>query len=432
MTEEKFDAIIVGAGIAGITAALLLARQGLEVVLIERGPYPGSKNLSGGVLYGHALHQVLPNFWEEAPVERRINNQVVSFFTEDAAFNLDFKSQALRGEPHYAFTVLRAKFDRWLAEQAEAAGAMLVPGIKVDKVLKDASGRVTGVVAGDEEMLADVVIAADGATSFLAQEAGLSDRIPTKHVATGVKQVIGLPREVIEDRFRLDGDEGTAHTIVGFATKGVAGGGFLYTNCESISIGLVMRLDDLVRTRSRSGDIMEDFLHHPNIAPLIKGGKLLEYGAHLVPEGGVEMMPKLFTDGMLVIGDAAGLGINSGFVIRGMDLAVGSAVAAAEAVIEAKARGDFSAQGLSLYKDKLDQSFVMKDMRTYARAPHFFENQRMYSTYPELLASLMTKIYTQDTTPKEHLLPMAMKTLKERKISVIDLARDILEGVRAL
>ncbi|NLH00043.1 MAG: FAD-dependent oxidoreductase [Chloroflexi bacterium] len=432
MTEEKFDAIVVGAGVAGSASALRMAQKGLQVVLIERGPYPGSKNLSGGVLYGRVLQELIPNYWEEAPVERCITNQVVSFMTAGASFNIDFKNQAFNQPPYNAFTVLRAKFDRWLAEKAEEAGAMLVPGIKVERVLKDSSGRVIGVSAGGEEILADVVIAADGATSFLAQEAGLRGRIPTRHVATGVKQVIGLPREVIEERFHLTGDEGAAYTIVGYATRGVAGGGFLYTNRESLSVGLVMRLDDLVRTRSRSGEIMEDFLASPAIAPFIRGGKLLEYGAHLVPEGGVDMMPQLFTGGMLVVGDAAGLGINSGFVIRGMDLAIGSAIAAADTVVEAKARGDFSAQSLSAYQEKLEQSFVMKDMRTYRRAPHFMENERLYKTYPELLARIMTEIYDQDAQGKEHLLPTIMKSLKACNVSLLDLARDAVEGVRAL
>jgi electron transfer flavoprotein-quinone oxidoreductase len=429
--EDKFDAIIVGAGVAGSTAAYLLARQGLQVVLIERGPYPGSKNLSGGVLYGRILEQVIPNYWEEAPVERCITNQVVTFLTGETHFNIDFKTQAFSRPPYNAFTVLRAKFDRWLAEKAEAAGAMLVPGIRVDKVLKE-NGRVVGVAAGEEEMRADVVIAADGAFSFVTQAAGLRGKPPPETAAIGVKQVIGLPRETIEDRFHLIGDEGAAYAIVGYATRGISGGGFLYTNKESLSVGLVMRIDELVKNKVKSGEMLEEFLQHPMLVPLIKGGKLLEYGAHIVPEGGLAAVPRLYMDGMLVTGDAAGLGVNTGFVVRGMDLAIGSAIAAAETVLEAKAKGDFSAQSLSAYQKKLDQSYGMADMRTYARAPHFFENKRLYTTYPEMLSCLMTQIYTENAVPQEHLLPLLMKSAKENHISLFDLARDILEGVRAL
>jgi electron transfer flavoprotein-quinone oxidoreductase len=430
MADDKFDVIIVGAGVAGSTAAYLLAKGGLEVVLIERGPYPGSKNLSGGVLYGKILEQIFPNYWEVAPVERCITNNVVTFMTENAHFNLDFKTQAL-ADRHNAYTVLRAKFDRWLADQAEAAGAMLVPGIKVERVLKE-NGHVVGVAAGDEEMRADVVIAADGAFSFITQDAGLRDKPTANDTAIGVKELIGLPREVIEERFHLQGNEGAAYAIVGWATHGVPGGGFLYTNIDSISIGIVAPIAGLVRNKVKSGEMMEAFLHHPMIAPLVSGGKLLEYGAHIVPEGGLKAMPRLFGDGILAIGDAAGLGINSGFVVRGMDLAVGSALAAADTILAAKESGDFSAQSLGTYKTRLDQSSVMADMRTYSNAPHFFQNERLYTTYPEMLERIMTRIYTGDVQPKEHIMPVVMKSTRESEVSMLDLIRDVMGGLRAL
>lgn len=431
MADDKFEVIIVGAGVAGSAAAYQLAKQGVEVILIERGPYPGSKNLSGGVLYGRVLNEIIPNYWEEAPVERCISHNVVSFLSQDGHVNIDFKTQAFNQPPYNAFTVLRARFDRWLAEKAEAAGATLVPGIKVDRVLKDGD-RVVGVTAGGEEMLADVVIAADGANSFIAQEAGLRGRLPTDTVAVGVKELISLPPEVIQERFHLQGNEGAAYSIVGFATRGVNGGGFLYTNQDSLSVGLVMQVADLVRTRSRPADILEEFLAHPMLAPLIKDGKLLEYGAHLVPEGGISKMPPVYTGGMLLVGDAAGLGVNNGFVVRGMDLAIGSAICAAEAVVEARAKNDFSAEALSAYKKKLDASFVMADMRTYSRAPRFFENKDLYSSYPQMLSDLMTRIYAEEGTPKEHVLSYAMKSAKDCNLSLVDLARFAIEGARSL
>jgi electron transfer flavoprotein-quinone oxidoreductase len=431
MDDDKFDVIIIGAGLAGSAAAYKLAQAGLQVVLVERGPYPGAKNLSGGILYGRVLHELIPNFWEEAPVERHITNNIVTFMTEDASFNVDYKSKALGDLPYNSFSVLRGKFDRWLGEKAEEAGAMLVPGIKVDRLLKE-NGRVVGIVAGDEEMRADVVIAADGANSFIAQEAGLRGRIPTGEIAVGVKELISLPREVIEERFNLTGDEGAAYGIVGFATRGVAGGGFFYTNTDSLSIGLVMHLDELMKAGLKPYDVMEDYLAHPLIAPLIKDGKLIEYGAHLVPEGGVEMMPQLFTDGLLVVGDAAGLSVNNGFVVRGMDLAIGSGVAAADTILEIKEKGDFSAQALSLYKTKLDASFVMADMRTYAKAPHFMKNPHLYEAFPAMLTGLMHEIYYQDMTPKKHMVPTLLDSVKKADLSLFDLMKDGLGGAKAL
>jgi len=431
VAEDEFDAIIVGAGVAGSSAAYRLAKAGLQVVLIERGPYPGSKNLSGGVLYGRVLHDLIPNFWESAPVERVITNQVVSFLTADSSINLDFKTETFNQPPYNGFTVLRARFDRWLAEQAEAAGAMLVPGIKVDGVVKR-NGKVVGITAAGEEMQAKVVIAADGANSFIAQNAGLRDKIPPGQAAVGVKEVIGLPREVIEERFHLSGNEGAAYNIVGYATRGVPGGGFLYTNRESLSIGLVIHLEALVERELKPAEIFEDFLAHPMIAPLIKGGKVLEYGAHLVPEGGLKMMPPLAADGLLLVGDAVGFGVNNGFVVRGMDLAIGSAVAAAETVLEAHAADDFSAVRLQSYPARLEKSFVMQDMRTYARAVDFMKNERLFETYPALLSNLLADIYRQDAQPKKNLAPTLLKNLKASKISLLDLLKDALAGGRAL
>jgi len=293
-------------------------------------------------------------------------------------------------------------------------------------------------------MLARVVIAADGANSFIAQQAGMRGKIPTAHAGVGVKEVIGLPREVIEERFHLTGNEGAAYNIVGFATRGVPGGGFLYTNLDSLSIGLVIHLDELVERQLKPAEIFEDFLAHPMIAPLIRGGKLLEYGAHLVPEGGINMIPfqvpigsmkpipHLASDGLLVIGDAAGLGVNNGFVVRGMDLAIGSALAAADTVIGAHADHDFSAARLNAYPRQLEKSFVLQDMHTYARAVDFMKNERLFEAYPELLANILTDIYRQEALPKKNLVPTLLNNLKTSKISLFNLVKDVLAGGRAV
>jgi len=431
LSDEKFDAIVVGAGPAGSTAALKLAQAGLSVVLIERGESAGSKNLSGGVLYGRVLDDLIPGFVEEAPIERHITNHVTTFLTQEGWFGLDFKTCAFGAPPYNGYTVLRAKFDRWLAEKAEEAGVMTITGIRVERLERDGE-RISGVKAGDDVLLADAVIAADGANSFLAQQAGLRGRIAPRHIAVGVKSLVGLPRETIEDRFHLTGGEGAACALVGEVTHGVAGGGFLYTNAESLSVGVVMRLDDLAKTGRESAQIAEDFLHHPLIAPLVKGGKLLEYGAHLVPEGGLEMMPRPGMPGMLVAGDAAGLTINNALVVRGMDLAIGSGIAAAEAVLAAKEKGDFAAGMVSDYTRRLEDSFVMKDMRTYARAPGFLETERLYTTYPTFVVDLMTRIFASTGAPKEHILSTAMQSMKASKLSLLSLAADGLKGARAL
>ncbi len=253
MAEVDFDVVVVGGGVAGSVAAVKLARAGRSVALLERGAEPGSKNLSGGVFYCRVMEQVFPGFIENAPVERRISRNVLSFLNETSAVNVDYWDARL-AEPVNAVTVLRAKLDVWLAEQAEDAGAMVMPGVHVEAILLEGD-QVVGVRAGEDELRAHIVIAADGVNSFLAQEAGVRAKEPLKNLAVGVKSVIALPRTVIEDRFHLTGDEGAAFAVVGDCTQGVAGGGFLYTNRDSISVGVVLRLDDLAASSLTSSSV---------------------------------------------------------------------------------------------------------------------------------------------------------------------------------
>jgi len=429
--DVDFDVIVIGAGVAGSVCAHQLAKAGHEVVLIERGSEPGSKNLSGGVFYCRVLDEVFPDFVSSAPVERRITRNVLSFLNGDSHVNIDYWDERM-AEPANAVTVLRARLDPWLAEQCEQAGAMVMPGVRVDGLLRDGE-RVVGVRAGEDELRAHVVVAADGVNSFLARDAGVRPKEPQRHLAVGVKSVIALPRPVIEDRFRVTGDEGVAYAVVGDCTQGVAGGGFLYTNRESVSVGVVLRLDDLGARGLSSSDVHDHFLAHPAIAPLIRGGELLEYGCHLTIEDGPAMAARDLTrPGLVLIGDAAGLTLNTGLTIRGMDLAAGSALAAARTVAAALSTGDCSGEALGAYRTELERSFVGADLRTYGRAPKFLENPRMYGDYGRLLADVFHGIYTHDLRPRRHLVGAALGAVKASGVGLGQLARDGWAAARAL
>ncbi len=431
MADEKFTAIVVGAGPAGSTAAYLLAREGHEVVLVERGTTPGSKNMYGGRMYSHALRRVIPEFWDEAPVERPIAHESVTFLNGDQSVSIGCRNMDWATNPYHSFTLLRAEFDAWLASKAEEAGALLACGIRVDDLLIE-NGRVIGIRAGEDEMLADVVVAADGVNSVMAQKAGLATMFAPHQVATGVKQIIELPAETISQRFQLEGDNGAAQLFVGDCSKGMQGGGFLYTNKNSISLGLVVNAGELQRSQVRICDVLEDFKSSPHIAPLIEGGEVAEYSAHLVPEAGLAMMPRLYGDGMLVAGDAAGLVLNLGYTVRGMDFAVASGEAAARTIMEAKARNDFSRRGLSRYRELLEQSFVLRDLEAYRKAPEFLENERMFRKYPKLATGLASKLFTVDGSPPVHLMKIVLGQIRESGISMAHLALDGWKGVTNL
>lgn len=429
-TSYDFDVIVVGGGIAGCVCAYLLANQGRDVLLVERGEEVGSKNLSGGVFYCRVMEQVFPGFSENAPVERTITRNVLSFLSKDSCFNVDYRDARLKN-PVNAVTVLRAKLDPWLASQCEDAGVTVMSGIKVDTLLEE-EGVFTGIRAGDDELRARVVVAADGVNSFLSRYAGVRKKEPTKNLAVGVKSVIRIGEEKVRERFNVVSNEGAAYAMVGDCTQGVAGGGFLYTNTDSVSIGVVLRLDDLASKGMASSDIHDHFLTHPAVAPLLAGGELLEYGCHLIAEGGHAMQHDLVRNGLVVIGDAAGFTLNTGFTVRGMDLAAGSAKAAAEAIESALKAGDTSDAFLQRFLDNCEVSFVGSDMKTYEKMPAFLENEEMYGAIGNLASDVLYGIYNLDLSPREHLIKVVWHVLKRSKLRFSRLVALGFKGVKAL
>lgn len=430
MSEDVFDAIIVGAGLAGCVAALVLAREGANVLVIERGNHAGAKNVTGGRLYAHNLERIIPDFASQAPIERRITHEKISFLTEDSAVTLDYHSARASEPTQESYSVLRSKFDPWLMEQAEAAGAQFVPGIRVDKlIVRD--GKVIGVEADGDVLEANVVILAEGVNALLAEQIGMvKNRVSPKHVAVGVKELIELPRELLEARFGLVGNEGAAWLFAGTPSDGLMGGGFLYTNGDSLSLGIVVGLQHIEHAGKSVPQMLEDFKQHPAVRPLIAGGKMVEYAAHVVPEAGINMQPQLVGDGVLIAGDAAGMCMNLGFTIRGMDMAMASGEAAARAVLEAKAKNDFSTEGLNGYLRLLEELPVMKDLRHYRKVPAMLENPRMFTLYPQMVANIMADMFTVNGQPPQPMRKMIMRHCKE--IGYLNLLKDGIKGVTAL
>ena len=429
MSEERFDVIVVGAGMAGCTAAYLMAKAGLEVLVIERGETIGSKNVTGGRLYSHSLEKIFPDFAKEGPVERKITKERLSFVTATGATTVEYAAEKLGEQGKATYSVLRSHFDPWLAGKAEEAGAMFITGIRVDEVMVR-DGKVCGVVAGGEEMEADVVLLADGVNSLLAQQLGMKKELDPRQTAVGVKEVIQLGEEKINDRFGVVDGEGAAILYAGDVTGGNIGGGFLYTNKDSVSIGIVTTIDDIGRNDLAPRDMVERLKAHPSVAPLIKDGKVIEYSAHLVTEGGYDMIPTLYKDGVLLAGDAAAFVMNLGFTIRGMDLVIESGRLAAETIIAAKEKGDFSAATLAAYKTALDNSFIMKDMKHYRKMPEFIENHRIFEQYPELLDDIVSGMFLMYGQEPVKFTKKAMAAVK--KVGLMNLMKDGIKGMGAL
>lgn len=447
MEEEKLDCIIVGGGIAGLSAALTLAKNNMRFLLIERGEFSGSKNVSGGVLWGTDLEKLVPNYWQDnnAGFERFIKHRRLSFVDHESTFSLDFKSEHYNKPPYTGLVVLRSKFDRWLADKVEEAIAesqypdesFIAPNILVDTIIKQ-GGKVVGIKAGEEEFYADTVIIAEGVNNLLTRQIGLQDKyVPADYLATGIKEIIRFDQKVLEDRFQLNGLAGMSNEYIGASiTNGVEGGGFLYTNRDTISIGLVLSIKDM-REKMKAGeksiyDVLNDFKAHPVIAETIKGGEVVEYSAHVVSTGDMRVMPKeIYDEGVMLVGEAANLLMNSGKAIQGMDYAMHSGILAAETVVEAKQKNDFSKQSLALYRQRLEQSYVMKDLKNLQDAVHFLHSPALFENVPNLVCDFAKQFFSIKNEPTQPTRKMLSHSIKKHS-SYMELLKIGFKGARAL
>ncbi|HSD39645.1 MAG TPA: FAD-dependent oxidoreductase [Rhodocyclaceae bacterium] len=402
--NEKFDVIVVGAGPSGNAAAYTAAKGGLKVLQIERGETPGSKNVQGAILYADALEKIIPDFRDDAPLERHIIEQRMWVLDDESFIGTHFRSNDYNKPPYNRYTIIRAQFDKWFSSKVREAGALVICETTVEKLLMDGT-QVVGVrcdrLGGD--VFADVVILADGVNSTLARKAGFHGELAAGDVALAVKEILFMPEEMIQARFNIQEDEGVVIEMMGKITDGMMGTGFLYTNRDSLTIGVGCMLGDFKNNPNRTAPytLLENMKRHPAIAPLIAGGEMKEYAAHLLPEGGFHAIPQVYGNGWMIVGDSGGF-VNS--VHReGSNLAMTTGRLAAETVLAARTEGKpMSAATLRAYKTTLDASFVMKDMHKYRDMPSVFhKNKQFFTTYPELVNRAASTMLTVDGIDKK-------------------------------
>ncbi|MCD7879554.1 MAG: NAD(P)/FAD-dependent oxidoreductase [Candidatus Gastranaerophilales bacterium] len=395
MEKNKTQVIVIGAGPAGVCAAITLARADKEVILIERGDLAGDKNIFGGAIYYNQTKDIFPDFESNAPIERVITQQRIFMLSDNETMQFSYNYNDL----NRAYTVNRSKWDRWCVEEAKKAGVYFAPKTLVKELIVK-ENKVIGIKTDKEEYYADITIIADGVNSLLAKQIGLRKDLKDSDVTLNVKEMIKLPVQTLQDRFNTDDTTGIAAKILGGALKDMFALGFMYTYKDTVSIGFGVSLDELKNSGLTPYELLDKLKQHQGIAPFIKGGETVEYSAHMIPEGTYSSLPEVYSDGVLLAGDAA-MFVNN-IHMEGTNLAMLSGKLAAETAIEAINKNDFSSKTLKLYFDKLKKSIIFKDLKTHNNTIKVIKRniKTLTSLYPKLACSFFNLLTNADGVPK--------------------------------
>lgn len=278
---EHFDVVIIGGGSAGLAALKQLSNLKKQAVLIEAGKTVGSKNVSGGILYSkkpkngkvYNVEDVYgQQFLTEAPLERLITKYILHATSKDKVFSIDLTS-AHEYQTNFGYSVLLNELNSWFAkeagESAEKQGGGIVSGVHVQSISWQ-NGKTIIQTNELEEFEANAVIAADGVNSEIAEITGARPKFTPEELYQGVKVVVKLPEEIIEQRFGIGPNDGAAHLFAGDITLNHIGGGFVYTNQDTLSVGAVYHYDSLMERPNEPYFLVNALLNNPLVSEFIK------------------------------------------------------------------------------------------------------------------------------------------------------------------
>ena len=428
----KCEVVIVGAGPAGIACGYVLAKAGVDVVILERGQYPGAKNMFGGIFFADQISMLIPEFYTEAPVERFVAKKHYALLINNSEVSLNIDSEEYKKPPYnHSYIVRRSIFDKWFAKKAEEQGATIICGTAATDFVWGGN-KIIGVTAGtcddlDNTLLADVVVCAEGANSMLSEKAGLRNRLSMRARCVSVKEVIELGKDVIDERFGLAGREGVAYEYFADATPGMLGDGFIYTNMDSINIGIGVVISELHGRRNppSPNQLLDRFKNHPCIRPLVKGGKTLEYSAHMIPMDGYKNLPRFYTNGLMLVGDAGGF-VNNSICHEGVNMAMASGIMAAETILENRAEKRYDARALRQYERRLKNSFVLQNMKSNRDFIDILRTHKeLLNDYPHLMKNVITSYFKVSDVPKSTVKRDIVRMVRSR-VNFIKAAKTIM------
>jgi len=429
---HKCEVAIVGAGPAGIACGYVLAKAGVDVIILERGEYPGAKNMFGGIFFADQMNKLIPEFYTEAPVERFVAKKHFALLVNDSEVSLNIDSEEYKKPPYnHSYIVRRSLFDKWFAGKAEEQGAKIVCGTAVTDFVWDGK-RIVGVTAGSADdpnnvLMADVVVCGEGANSMLSEKAGLRNRLSMRARVVAVKEVIELGKDVINERFGLTAREGAAYEYFADATPGMLGDGFVYTNNDSLNVGVGVVISELYGCKNppSPNQLLDKFKNHPSIQPLVKGGKTVEYSAHMIPMDGYKNLPRFYTDGLMLVGDAAGF-VNNSICHEGVNMAMASGMMAAETILDNREKGIYDAKALRQYERRLKNSFVLQNMKS---SKDFIDilrtHKELLNDYPHLIKDVITSYFKVSDVPKSTVKSNIIRMIRS-KVNFIKAARTVM------